>query len=170
MSDPDFQPRRLAAQQARASAGRLGRIVLGYGLACAGAGVVRTLGLIAEEAWVRGFGRLVADNGWSSLFLVPVMTAVMVFIAAAPFATAFLFHAEGRGLRAPLGYVIAGAVIGPLTQGIIGFLAGAGLHPSFGLTALAAFAGGVGGWLYWIVAVRSAPPPPSSSHISDLGY
>jgi len=164
MSDPRFEPHDLAAAQARAAAGRLGRILAGYVIACLGASVVRTLGLILQEASTRGFDRLVADNGWNALALVPLATAIVVFLAASPFVTAFLVHAEGRRVRAAFAYVIAGVVIGPLTQGLAGFLGGAGLNPKFGLVALAALAGAVGGWLYWVVAVRSAPPPPASAY------
>lgn len=166
MSDPDFEPHHLAAVQARAAAGRLARILTGYVVACLGASVVRTFGLVVEESSTRGFARLVADNGWGALVLVPVATAAVVFLAAAPFVTAFLVHAEGRRVHGAFAYVIAGVVIGPLTQAFAGFLGGAGLHPNFGLVGLAALAGAIGGWLYWVVALRSAPPPPASAYPS----
>jgi hypothetical protein len=170
MSDPGFEPHRLAAVEARAAAGRLGRIVAGYALGCLGAGVVRTFGLVAQEAWLRGFGRLIDDNGAGALVLVPVLTAAVSFLAASPFVAAFLMQAEARRARAVFAYVVAGVVIGPLTQGLVGALTGAGLHPNFGLVGLAALAGAVGGWLYWIVAVRSAPPPPASAYPPIGGF
>lgn len=166
MSDPGFRPHDLATAQARAAAGRLGRILTGYVVACLGGSVARTFGLVVEESSTRGFGRMVADNGWGALALVPLATAAVVFLAASPFVTAFLIQAEARRARRASAYVIAGLVIGPLTQGLAGFLGGDGLNPDFGLVGLAALAGAVGGWLYWIVAVRSAPPPPASAYPS----
>ncbi len=161
MSDPVFDPHRLAVLEAKDAARRLGRIVAGYAVAVAGAAMVRTVAVFVVEAVERGIGRVVGDNGWASLFVVTVFTAAVVFLAAAPFAAAFLVHAESRKLRGVGAYAGAGAVVGPSTQSLIWFVTGAGIVPPLGLAVIAATAGAIGGWLYWIVAVRSAPPPPA---------
>ena len=159
MTDPSSPFHDLPPEATRVAAGRIGRIVLAYGLACVAAGVARTVGLVIEETWVRGFGRLVADNGAASLVIVPVMTALIAFVAAAPFATAFLVWAEGRSARALGLYLVGGAAIGAATQGLV-TLPFTGASMSIGLVVLTALAGMVGGWVHWVVAVRSAPPPP----------
>lgn len=144
----------------RVAAGRIGRITLAYVLATTAAALTRTLGLVVEESWVRGFGRLIADNGVASLLLVPAATALVVFVAAAPFTSAFVVWAEGRGLRSAVVHVAAGSVIGVATQTTLALLgAGIAAMPT-GIVLLAALAGCAGGWVYWLIAVRSAPPPP----------
>jgi hypothetical protein len=160
MSDPVFDPHRLAVLEAKDAARRLGRIVGGYTLAVTGGGVARTLAVFLVEAAMRGPGAVIRDNGWASLLVVALLTSAVVFLAAAPFATAFLVQAESRRLRGAGLHVGAGAVIGPATQSLVWYLTGGGVLPPFGLTLIAAAAGALGGWLYWIVAVRSAPPPP----------
>ena len=141
------------------ASGRIGRIVVAYVLAVAAAAVLRTVGLVVEETWVRGFDRLVAVNGWSSLLVVPAMTALIGFVAAAPVATAVLVVAEARGMRVLWGYALAGGAIAALTRFVVTLpfgLAG----PTAGLVALETVAGIIAGWVYWLVAIRSAPPPP----------
>ncbi|MER2605900.1 MAG: hypothetical protein ABTQ29_08735 [Siculibacillus sp.] len=142
------------------AAGRIGRIVLAYALAIAAAAIVRTLGLIVEESWLHGLASLIARNGVTSLILVPAATALIAFLAAAPFVTAFAVWAEGRGARSLPLHLVAGALIGVTTQIVVSLPYTASPPVGVGLILLAALAGGVGGWVYWTVAVRSAPPPP----------
>lgn len=162
MSEPISSLRDLPYEATRVASGRIGRLFVAYVAAVVVVALVRTLGLVAEESWVHGFGRLIEANGWSSLFLVPVMTALLGFVAAAPFATAFLVVAEGRGVRTLLAYGLAGLVIAVATQLVLtlpfGFPA-----PSFGLLGVDAIAGGLGGWVGWMIGVRAAPPPPPLS-------
>jgi len=167
MSEPgsSFDDRPLAAR--RVASGRIGRILMAYVLAVAAVAAVRTLGLVIEESWTRGFDRLIAVNGWASLVVVPAMTALIVFVAAAPLVTAFLVAAEARALRAPWIYALAGLAIALLTRALIALPFGLPL-PSFGLFALEAAAGGVGAWVYWLVAIRSAPPPPPSDPWAEI--
>jgi hypothetical protein len=149
-----------APPRSRVADGRLGRIVGAYLLATVAAALLRTLGLVVEETVERGLGAIVADNGLGALILVPIASALVIFVAAAPFATAALMVAESRRWRAAAAYLVIGALIGPATQLLVAVLGGATSAPSAGLTALAALAGLTGGWIYWLVAVRSAPPAP----------
>lgn len=149
-------------ERERVASGRIGRIVLAYVLATGAAALVRTLGLIAEESWTRGFGRLVGDNGIASLALVPAATALVAFFAAAPFVTAFVVWAEGRALRSGVAHVAAGAVVGLVTQTLVALLTGTFAALPTGVVVLSSFAGAIGGWIYWLIAVRSAPPPPQA--------
>lgn len=151
----------------RVASGRIGRILIAYGLAVAAAAVVRTVGLVIEESWARGFDRLIAANGWSSLLVVPAMTALIGFVAAAPLATAFLVVAEARALRSPVIHALAGLIVALLTRISVALPFGLPL-PSFGLLALEASAGVIGGWVYWVVAIRSAPPPPPAAPWADI--
>ncbi len=160
MSETGFEPHRLAAVEAKDAAGRLGRIVAAYALACLGAGTLYAFALLAAEAAQRGLARVMADAGWSSLAIVPIGATLVAFLAASPFATAFLVHAESRRVRSAAPYALAGAVIGPVTQATVGFLVGGGVHPAATPVLAAMTAGAVGGWIHWVVAVRSAPPPP----------
>lgn len=142
--------------------GRLGRIVAAYALASFAAAIARTFGLIAQETAVRGFGAMIETNGVAALILVPLASALVVFLAAAPFATAFLVFAESRGARARLLYIAAGAVIGPLAQALIGLFDG-GQPTGLALYGLAVVAGAIAGQVHWSVAVRAAPPAPPRS-------
>lgn len=164
MSEPGFDPHHLAAVEAKDAAGRLGRIVAAYALACIGAGTLYAFGLLTVEAAQRGLGRVMAGAGWSSLAIVPIGATLVAFLAASPFVTAFLVQAESRRVRRPGPYALAGAVIGPVTQATVGFLTGGGAHPATTPIVVAAVAGAVGGWIHWTVAVRSAPPPPVAVH------
>lgn len=139
--------------------GRLGRIVAAYGLAAFAGALARTFGLVAQEIAVRGVGPMIETNGIGALALVPILSAVVVFLAAAPFVTAFLVFAESAGARSLLLHLAAGAVIGPLAQALIG-LFGSSAGTGLGLYGLDVVAGAVGGWVYWSVAVRAAPPAP----------
>lgn len=140
--------------------GRLGRIVGAYLLACLAASLMRTVGLILEESIGRGFATVLGENGAAALILVPVASTIVIFVAAAPFATACLMVAESRRWRSPIGYLVAGAAIGPATQILVAIFDGSTAVPSAGLSALAAASGATGGWVHWLVAVRSAPPAP----------
>ena len=163
LSDLSHETRRVAAdlpyEASRVASGRIGRLVVAYAVAVVAAVAARTLGLVVEEAWVSGFDRMIATNGWSSLLAVPILTGIVAFVAASPFATAFLVVAEGRGMRGPLLHLAAGAAIAVAAQALTTFPFGLPAA-SGGLLALDAFAGMIGGWVCWIVAVRSAPPPP----------
>lgn len=167
MSNPASRLHDLPLEATRVASGRIGRLAVAYLVAVIVTAVVRTVGLVIEESWIAGFDRLIAANGWSSLLLVPTMTGLVGFVAAAPFATAFLVVAEGRGLRTRLAYVVAGAVVAVSTQLLLslpfGFPA-----PSLGLVLLDAVAGAIGGWVAWIVGVRSAPPPPRLAPWADV--
>lgn len=162
-SDLPHAPTRVAAdlpfEASRVGSGRIGRLVVAYAVAVVAAAAVRTLGLVLEELWVSGFDRMIAANGWSSLLAVPVLTGIVAFVAASPFATAFLVVAEARGMRSPLIHLVTGGAIAVATQAVTTFPFGLPAA-SGGLLVLDAFAGMVGGWVCWIVAVRSAPPPP----------
>ncbi|TBW40079.1 hypothetical protein EYW49_05280 [Siculibacillus lacustris] len=140
--------------------GRLGRIAGGYALACLAAAVVRTLGLVAEESFERGLATVIAANGVGALILVPIASTVVIFVAAAPFATAALVVAESRRWRAAAAYLAAGAIVGPATQVLVAIVDGSTAAPSAGLSGLAAIAGLAGGWVHWLVAVRASPPAP----------
>lgn len=167
MSDPASPLSDLPIATSRVASGRIGRLAIAYLVAVVVTAGVRTCGLVVEESWVVGFDRLVAVNGWASLLLVPAMTGLVAFVAAAPFATAFLVFAEGRGVRGLAPYVLAGLVIAVVTQAILtipfGFPAAGG-----GLYLLDAVAGALGGWVAWIVGVRSAPPPPRLPPWADI--
>ncbi|NLH81784.1 MAG: hypothetical protein GX458_13180 [Phyllobacteriaceae bacterium] len=167
MSDPASRLRDLPLEATRVASGRIGRLAVAYLVAVIVTAVVRTLGLVIEESWVGGFDRLIAANGWSSLVLVPAMTALVAFVAAAPFATAFLVIAEGQGLRTRRAYVLAGLIVAVSTQFLLSVPFGLPL-PSIGLVGLDAVAGAVGGWVAWIVGVRSAPPPPRLAPWQDV--
>lgn len=149
-----------APPRPRVADGRLGRIVGAYLLATIAAALLRTLGLLAEETFERGLFAIVADNGAGALILVPVASSLVIFVAAAPFATAALMVAESRRWRGATAYLVAGAAVGPATQLLVAVLGGSTSAPSLGLAGLAALAGLTGGWVYWLVAVRSAPPAP----------
>jgi hypothetical protein len=140
--------------------GRLGRIIGAYLLACFAAALVRTIGLVVEESIGRGFATVLGENGAGALILVPVASTVVIFVAAAPFATACLMVAENRRWRSPFGYLLAGAAIGPATQILVAIFDGSTAVPSAGLSGLAAASGLTGGWVHWLVAIRSAPPAP----------
>lgn len=144
--------------------GRLGRIVGAYLLACLAAAVVRTAGLLVQESLGRGLAATLGENGVAALILVPIASAVVIFVAAAPFATACLMVAENRRWRSPAAYLVAGAAIGPATQLLVAVLDGSTRVPSAGLMSLAAISGLAGGWIHWLVAIRSAPPPPLPRH------
>ena len=139
--------------------GRLGRIVAAYALAAFAGALARTFGLVAQETAVRGFGAMIETNGVGALVVVPLLSGVVAFLAAAPFVTAFLVFAEASGARTAWIHVAAGAVIGPAAQLLIG-LFGSSAATSLGLYGLDIFAGSVAGWVYWTVAVRAAPPAP----------
>ena len=145
--------------RATVAGGRLGRIVAAYALASFAGALARTFGLIAQETAVRGFGAMIETNGIAALILVPLASALVAFLAAAPFATAFLVFAESSAARARLLYIGAGAVIGPLAQALIGLFDG-GQTTSLALYGLALVAGAIAGQVYWSVAVRAAPPAP----------
>ena len=140
--------------------GRLGRIVAAYALAVLAATIARTFGLVAQETVLRGFGAMIETNGVAALVVVPIFSAVVAFLAAAPFATAFLVFSESAGARALWLHLVAGAVVGPLAQALIGLFDASGNPAGLALYGLAAIAGLVGGWVYWTVAVRAAPPAP----------
>jgi hypothetical protein len=159
MSDPASPLTDLTYATNRVGSGRIGRLVVAYVAAVAAAAVARTFGLVVEETWIAGFGHLVAVNGWSSLLVVPAMTGLIGFVTAAPFATAFLVFAEGRGVRGLGPYLAAGAAIAVATQAILTVPFGVSAAGG-GLYLLDAVAGAVGGWVGWLVGVRSAPPPP----------
>lgn len=152
----------LDRERAAVAGGRLGRIVAAYGLAAFAGALARTFGLIAQETVVRGFGAMIETNGIGALVLVPLASALVAFLAAAPFATAFLVFAESAGARSRWLYLAAGATIGPLAQALIGVFDG-GRPASLALYALALVAGAVAGWVYWTVAVRAAPPAPPAA-------
>mgnify|MGYP001766476160 CR=1 FL=1 len=156
----------LDRDRASVAGGRLGRIVGAYALAAFAGAIARTFGLVAQETAVRGFGAMIETNGIGALVVVPLLSGLVAFLAAAPFVTAFLVFAEGRGARANWLYVVAGAVIGPLAQGLIGLFDASGWTPGLGLYGLDMVAGAVAGWVYWMVAVRAAPPapPPGEAH------
>lgn len=153
----------------RLAGGRLGRIVGAYALAALGAAVLRTVALIAEEIAVAGFGTVIELNGWLALLIVPLASAVVIFLAAAPFTTAFVVFAESRGLRSAGPHLLAGAVIGLLTQVAVSFLDGSRGATPPAILLLAAAVGLVAGWLYWMVAIRAAPPPPPEALPRALG-
>ena len=140
--------------------GRLGRIVAAYALAAFAAALARTFGLMAQETVVRGFGPMIDSNGVGALLLVPILSAMVAFLAGAPFVTAFLVFAESSGARSRLLHIAAGAVIGPLAQALIGFFDASGRPTGLALYGLAVIAGAIGGQVYWSVAVRAAPPAP----------
>jgi len=140
--------------------GRLGRIVVAYALAAFAGALARTFGLVVQEAAVRGFSAMIETNGIGAFVVVPLASALVAFLAAAPFVTAFLVFAESGGARANWLYVLAGGAIGPMAQGLIGLFDTSGRPASLALYGLAAAAGAVAGWVYWIVAVRAAPPAP----------
>lgn len=140
--------------------GRLGRIVAAYALAAFAGALARTFGLVIQETVVRGLSAMIETNGAAALIVVPLASALVAFLAAAPFVTAFLVYAEGRGARALGLYVVAGAVIGPMAQGLIGFFDASDRAPGLGLYGLDLLAGAVAGWVYWTIAVRAAPPAP----------
>lgn len=149
------------------ASGRIGRLVVAYVVAVVVTATLRTIGLVAEESWVSGFDRLIATNGWTSLLVVPAMTGLVAFVAAAPFATAFLVVAEARGLRSLFAWILAGAVVAVATQTILALPFRLPL-PSAGLGGLDAVAGAVGGWAAWLIGVRSAPPPPRLAVWGDV--
>lgn len=159
MSDPLVSRRAHSADLRPVASGRIARLVVAYAAAVAVAAVARTVGLVVEETWTSGFARLIAANGWASLAVVPAMTGLVAFVAAAPFATAFLVVAEARGLRAAFAWIVAGAVVAVATQAILALPFRLPL-PSLGLSGLDALAGAIGGWAAWVIGVRSAPPPP----------
>ncbi|MCE1235455.1 MAG: hypothetical protein LWW93_03765 [Hyphomicrobiales bacterium] len=159
MSDPVVSRHARALAPRPVASGRIGRLVVAYVVAVVAAAALRTIGLVVEESWVSGFGRLIAANGWTSLLVVPAMTGLVGFVAAAPFATAFLVFAEARGLRSLLAWILAGAVVAVATQILLALPFRLPL-PSVGLCGLDAVAGAIGGWSAWLIGVRSAPPPP----------
>lgn len=167
MSEPasSYDERPLATR--RVASGRIGRILIGYALAVIAAAALRTLGLVIEESWARGFDRLIAVNGWSSLVVVPAMTALIGFVAAAPLVTAFLVVAEARAFRALAVYMVAGPIIAVATRLLVVLPFGLPL-PATGLLTLEAATGIVAGWVYWVVAIRSAPPPPPADPWADI--
>jgi hypothetical protein len=150
----------LDRDRATVAGGRLGRIVVAYALAALAGALARTFGLVAQETAVRGFGAMIDTNGAGALVVVPLLSAFVTFLAAAPFVTAFLVFAEAGGARAGWLYVVAGAVIGPLAQVLIGLFDASGRSPGLALYGLDAVAGAIAGWVYWMVAVRAAPPAP----------
>ncbi|MDK9695149.1 MAG: hypothetical protein OEL76_02015 [Siculibacillus sp.] len=150
----------LDRDRAAVAGGRLGRIIVAYVLAAFAGALARTFGLIAQETAVRGFAAMIETNGLSALVAVPLFSGLVVFLAAAPFVTAFLVFAEAGGARARALYVAAGAVIGPLAQALIGVFDASGRPTNLALYGLAAVAGAIAGWVYWTVAVRAAPPAP----------
>lgn len=150
----------LDRERAAVAGGRLGRIVAAYALAALAGALARTFGLIAQEVAVRGFRPMIETNGLGALVVVPLFSALVAFLAAAPFATAFLVFAESIGARSRWLYLLAGAAIGPLAQGLIDLFDGSARPTGLALYGLAAIAGAVAGWVYWTVAVRAAPPAP----------
>lgn len=159
-----MSPRESVLDRDRAvvAGGRLGRIVAAYALAAFAGALARTFGLVAQETAVRGFGAMIETNGAGALLVVPLASAFVTFLAAAPFVTAFLVFAESSGARANWLYVLAGAAIGPLAQLLIGLFA-AGASSGAALYGLDAAAGALAGWVYWLVAVRAAPPAPPAA-------
>ncbi|WP_333824287.1 hypothetical protein [Pinisolibacter sp.] len=150
----------LDRDRATVAGGRLGRIVAAYALAAVAGAIARTFGLVAQETAVRGFAAMIETNGVGALVVVPLLSGFVAFLAAAPFVTAFLVFAEGSRARSLWIYVVAGAVIGPLAQLLIGLFDASGRSPGVALYGLDALAGAVAGWVYWTVAVRAAPPAP----------
>ena len=159
MAEPISPLSDLPLETSRVASGRIGRLVLAYAGAVIAAATTRTLGLVIEETLVSGFDRLIAGNGWSSLLTVPALTGLVAFVAAAPFATGFLVVAEGRGARGLAPYVFAGALVAVATQLLLTVPLGFPMA-GVGLLLLDAAAGAVGGWVAWVIGVRSAPPPP----------
>ena len=159
----------LDRDRATVAGGRLGRIVVAYALAAFSGAIARTFGLVAQETAVRGFGAMIETNGVGALVVVPLLSGFVVFLAAAPFVTAFLVFAESSGARSRLLHIAAGAVIGPMAQALIGLFDASGHPASLALYGLAAVAGAVAGWVYWTVAVRAAPPAPSRLEAARRG-
>ena len=153
----------LDRDRAIVAGGRLGRIVAAFALAAFAGAIARTFGLVIQETAVRGFGAMIETNGLGALVLVPLLSGFVAFLAAAPFVTAFLVFAEAAGARAVWIYVLAGAVIGPAAQLLIGLFDASGRSTGLALYGLDLLAGAVAGWVYWMVAVRAAPPAPPAS-------
>lgn len=167
MSDPLRRFDDLAYDSGRVASGRIGRIVAAYLAAVVIGSLLRTFGLVIEESLTSGFGGILRRFGWSSLVVVPVMTAAVAAIAAAPFATAFFVIAEGRATRSRLAWILAGAAIAMIAQLLVTVPFDAPA-PALGLLGLDALAGALAGSFGWVVAVRSAPPPPVRDPWADI--
>lgn len=167
MSDPLRRFDDLTFDAGRVASGRIGRIVTAYVVAVVIGSLLRTFGLVIEESLTSGFGGIVRRFGWASLLVVPIMTTVVALIAAAPFATAFFVVAEGRATRSRLAWIVAGAAIAVVAQLLVTVPFDAPA-PALGLLGLDALVGAIAGSVGWVVAVRSAPPPPVRDPWADI--
>jgi hypothetical protein len=102
-----------------------------------------------------------------------LLSCAIVLVAGIP-AVHFIDIAEARGLRSPVLYGAAGALIAMVPMAVLVLLAGGGRSNPHGLgwllmpTLISGVDGLIGGLVYWLVAGRSAgtsraPEAPSAS-------
>ena len=143
------------------ASGRLGPVIRGYAAACLLAAVVLPFGLILQDLFTGRLGSLHV----SEIFLVSAGLFLVTFIAAAPFATAFIVLSETMGIRSIAACAAFGALTGVMVEVIFRiFRSGPGPAGSFwSLLLTVGLVGAASGVVYWIIALRGHVPAVQTS-------
>ncbi|MEJ1159806.1 hypothetical protein [Prosthecomicrobium sp. N25] len=153
--DPKSRPARSPAL----APGRLPLIVAGYAAGAVAAGVALPLALIVRDMAALGFAKAIGSARLGDIAVVALFAAAIAAVAAAPFAVAFIAHAERRRITGPVPHLLFGIATGLVVETLaimLGF--GDAQRASLAGFLVFAFVGAVAGLVYWSVAVR--PPKP----------
>lgn len=152
--EPDARPRRPAG-------GGFGRLMAAYALACLAAVVVLPVLLFLRDLIAIGPSGAAAHVEAAALAAIVVVGFPVIFVFAAPFATAFIVVTQALRLCSPVVYAAGGFIIGPLV-GLIAHLMptitpepGPTPWGSFVLYAVVGLASGI---VFWYSAVRPSRP------------
>lgn len=149
-----MDPRDLGPNAVWASLAQACLIVLGYTTACLAAATFVALAVQELDLAAVYSDWFAAIDAFTFIAATGVAALIGGFWASA----AAIVIAEGLKWRGPVAYVLAGTAVGLVTAlpftGVFGGAEGEGL--SAGVVQLSAAAGAVGGFVYWLIAGRTA--------------
>jgi hypothetical protein len=152
--EPDARPRPPAG-------GGFGRLMAAYALACLAAVIVLPILLFLRDLVAIGPSAAADHVDSAALAAIVVVGFPVIFVFAAPFATALIVATQALRMTSLSVYAVGGAVIGPLV-GLVAHLMptitpepGATPWGSFVLYAVVGLASGV---VFWYSAVRPSRP------------
>lgn len=158
MAFPDVQP----DPAPRPPAGGFGRLMACYALACLTAVLLLPLLLFLRDVVALGPATAGANVAFAELAAIIIVGFPVVFVFAAPFATALIVVAQTLRRNSAGLYLVGGAVIGPIV-GLIAHLMPA-ITPAttpahWGSFALYALIGLASGAVFWYCAFRQVTRP-----------
>lgn len=158
MAFPDVQP----DADARAPAGGFGRLMACYAFACLVAVVLLPLILFSRDLVALGPAAAGANVSFDDLAAIVIVGFPVVFVFAAPFATALIVATQALRRTGLAVYLVGGAVIGPLV-GLIAHMMPAitpAMTPTpWGSYLLYALVGLASAAVFWYCAIRPARRP-----------